>query len=186
MVFDPYDLDLEVTPHSVRRQVRLREWAAAVMLAFRLNEEALKQEVLEAVPPDQGRSQTLPFFGGRGVGSLMVTSPCPVCPSGGGVQLTARCLCGEAAGLCGLQLGALGPPAVLLGLGPAAADATRPQTEEQVGAGASSAAIVQSVFAVPLIGMMFVWRTGRWPSYPCCSHYRRASRDMPTTCPNCE
>lgn len=53
MVFDPYDLDLEVTPHSVRRQLRLREWVAAVVLAFRLNEEALKQEVLEAVPQDQ-------------------------------------------------------------------------------------------------------------------------------------
>lgn len=72
MVFDPYDLDLEVTPHSVRRQLRLREWAAAVVLAFRLNEEALKQEVLEAVPQDQGRSRPLSLVV-MGLGLLKVT-----------------------------------------------------------------------------------------------------------------
>lgn len=53
MVFDPYDLDLDVTPATIRRQLRLREWVAAIILAFRLNENALKQEVLETVPPDQ-------------------------------------------------------------------------------------------------------------------------------------
>lgn len=72
MVFDPYDLDLEVTPHAVRRQLRLREWAAAVVLAFRLNEEALKLEVLEAVPQDQGRSQPLSVVA-MGLGFLKVT-----------------------------------------------------------------------------------------------------------------
>lgn len=72
MVFDPYDLDLEVTPQSVRRQLRLREWAAAVVLAFRLNEEALKQEVLEAVPQDQGRSRPLSVVV-MGLGLLKVT-----------------------------------------------------------------------------------------------------------------
>lgn len=53
MVFDPYDLDLDVTPATIRRQLRLQEWVAAIILAFRLNENALKQEVLETVPPDQ-------------------------------------------------------------------------------------------------------------------------------------
>lgn len=69
MVFDPYDLDLDVTPLSVRRQLQLREWAAAIVLAFRLNEDALKQEVLETVPPDQGRSRPLMSCGGGGVGN---------------------------------------------------------------------------------------------------------------------
>ncbi|KAM4601645.1 PWP2 small subunit processome component isoform 2-T2 [Polymixia lowei] len=50
LVFDPYDLDLDVTPASIRKQLRLREWAAAIVLAFRLNESALIQEVLETVP----------------------------------------------------------------------------------------------------------------------------------------
>ncbi|XP_077422157.1 PWP2 small subunit processome component [Vanacampus margaritifer] len=53
LVFDPYDLDLDVTPASIRKQLRLQEWAAAIVLAFRLNEKALKQEVLETVPHEQ-------------------------------------------------------------------------------------------------------------------------------------
>lgn len=77
MVFDPYDLDLDVTPISVRRQLRLREWTAAIVLAFRLNEDALKQEVLESVPPDQGRSRSLISCGGGGVKSHS-RSPDPV------------------------------------------------------------------------------------------------------------
>uniref|UniRef100_A0A8D0B2B2 PWP2 small subunit processome component n=1 Tax=Sander lucioperca TaxID=283035 RepID=A0A8D0B2B2_SANLU len=53
LVFDPYDLDLDVTPASIRKQLRLQEWAPAIVLAFRLNEKALKQEVLETVPHEQ-------------------------------------------------------------------------------------------------------------------------------------
>lgn len=53
LVFDPYDLDLDVTPASIRKQLRLQEWASAIVLAFRLNEKALKQEVLEKVPHGQ-------------------------------------------------------------------------------------------------------------------------------------
>uniref|UniRef100_A0A673A4F7 Periodic tryptophan protein 2 homolog n=1 Tax=Sphaeramia orbicularis TaxID=375764 RepID=A0A673A4F7_9TELE len=53
MVFDPYDLDLDVTPASIRKQLRLQEWTSAIILAFRLNEKALKQEVLETVPHEQ-------------------------------------------------------------------------------------------------------------------------------------
>lgn len=53
MVFDPYDLDMDVTPASIRRQLRLKQWTPAIVLAFRLNEKALKQEVIETVPHDQ-------------------------------------------------------------------------------------------------------------------------------------
>lgn len=53
MVFDPYDLDLDVTPLSIRQQLRRQEWTSAIILAFRLNENDLKQEVLETVPHDQ-------------------------------------------------------------------------------------------------------------------------------------
>uniref|UniRef100_A0AAQ5XLV3 Small-subunit processome Utp12 domain-containing protein n=1 Tax=Amphiprion ocellaris TaxID=80972 RepID=A0AAQ5XLV3_AMPOC len=56
LVFDPYDLDLDVTPASIRKQLRLQDWASAVVLAFRLNENALKQEVLETVPHEQSDS----------------------------------------------------------------------------------------------------------------------------------
>nr|XP_020470918.1 periodic tryptophan protein 2 homolog [Monopterus albus] len=53
LVFDPYDLDLDVTPASIRKQLRRQEWVSAIVLAFRLNETALKQEVLETVPHEQ-------------------------------------------------------------------------------------------------------------------------------------
>ncbi|KAM9767046.1 PWP2 small subunit processome component [Menidia menidia] len=53
LVFDPYDLDLDVTPANIRKQLRLQEWTSAIVMAFRLNEQALKQEVLETVPHEQ-------------------------------------------------------------------------------------------------------------------------------------
>lgn len=53
MVFDPFDLDMDVTPASIRQQLRLKKWTPAIVLAFRLNEKALKQEVIETVPHDQ-------------------------------------------------------------------------------------------------------------------------------------
>ncbi|XP_041934789.1 PWP2 small subunit processome component [Alosa sapidissima] len=53
LVFDPYDLDLDVTPASVRRQLKKCEWSSAILLAFRLNESALIREVLEALPHEQ-------------------------------------------------------------------------------------------------------------------------------------
>ncbi|XP_030635954.1 PWP2 small subunit processome component [Chanos chanos] len=53
LVFDPYDLDLDVTPASVRQQLRRKEWTSTIMLAFRLNEASLITEVLETVPFDQ-------------------------------------------------------------------------------------------------------------------------------------
>ncbi|XP_072513698.1 PWP2 small subunit processome component [Salminus brasiliensis] len=53
LVFDPYDLDMDITPTSIRRQLKKKEWASAIVLAFRLNETPLISEVLEAVPYDQ-------------------------------------------------------------------------------------------------------------------------------------
>jgi len=62
-VFDPYDLDLDVTPASIRKQLRLQEWASAIVLAFRLNEKALKQEVLETIPHTQSELILLLLIG---------------------------------------------------------------------------------------------------------------------------
>ncbi|XP_078089197.1 PWP2 small subunit processome component isoform X2 [Mustelus asterias] len=50
VVFDPFDLDEDVTPSSVRRVLRQKEFTAAIMMAFRLNEEKLTLEVLENIP----------------------------------------------------------------------------------------------------------------------------------------
>lgn len=53
LVFDPYDLDMDVTPTSIQQQTKKKEWASAILLSFRLNETSLIREVLEAVPYDQ-------------------------------------------------------------------------------------------------------------------------------------
>lgn len=50
LVFDPFELDLDITPSSVRRTLRQKEYTAAIVMAFRLNEKALIREVLESVP----------------------------------------------------------------------------------------------------------------------------------------
>uniref|UniRef100_A0AAR2KZ89 Small-subunit processome Utp12 domain-containing protein n=1 Tax=Pygocentrus nattereri TaxID=42514 RepID=A0AAR2KZ89_PYGNA len=53
LIFDPYDLDMDITPVSIRCQLKKKEWTSAIVLAFRLNETSLIREVLEAVPHDQ-------------------------------------------------------------------------------------------------------------------------------------
>uniref|UniRef100_H3AB34 PWP2 small subunit processome component n=1 Tax=Latimeria chalumnae TaxID=7897 RepID=H3AB34_LATCH len=50
LVFDPFDLDIDITPSSVHRVLREKEYMAAIVMAFRLNEKKLIQEVLERVP----------------------------------------------------------------------------------------------------------------------------------------
>ena len=55
LVFDPYDLEMEITPSNVKKTLQEEDYSTAVMLAFRLNEHALIQEVLENIPVKQGR-----------------------------------------------------------------------------------------------------------------------------------
>jgi len=52
VVFDPFQLDLDVTPVSVRSTLHKGELSTALMMSFRLNEENLIQEVIEAIPVD--------------------------------------------------------------------------------------------------------------------------------------
>ncbi|KAM3935581.1 periodic tryptophan protein 2 homolog [Leptodactylus fuscus] len=49
-VFDPFQLDEEVTAGSVHRTLRKGEWTRALVMAMKLNEERLLQEALERVP----------------------------------------------------------------------------------------------------------------------------------------
>ncbi|XP_072171580.1 periodic tryptophan protein 2 homolog [Diadema setosum] len=53
MTFDPYDLTLSLTPAVVRSTLAKEEWAQALMMAFRMNEDALTQEVVETIPWQQ-------------------------------------------------------------------------------------------------------------------------------------
>ncbi|CAN2387804.1 Dip2/Utp12 Family [Pristimantis euphronides] len=50
LVFDPFQLDEEVTAGSVHQTLSKGEWTRALMMAMRLNEERLLQEALERVP----------------------------------------------------------------------------------------------------------------------------------------
>ena len=55
LVFDPYDLEMEITPINVKKTLQDEDYSTAVMLAFRLNEHALIQEVVETIPVKEGR-----------------------------------------------------------------------------------------------------------------------------------
>lgn len=54
IVFDPFDLEMDITPANIRETLNKEEYSAALMLSFRLNEQNLIQEVLESVPVDSG------------------------------------------------------------------------------------------------------------------------------------
>ncbi|XP_063301836.1 periodic tryptophan protein 2 homolog [Pelobates fuscus] len=49
-VFDPFQLDEEVTAGAIHRMLRAGDWTHAIVMAMRLNEKLLLQEALECVP----------------------------------------------------------------------------------------------------------------------------------------
>ncbi|XP_073743181.1 periodic tryptophan protein 2 homolog isoform X4 [Callorhinus ursinus] len=53
MLFDPFELDTGVTPVRIRAALRQQDYTRAILMAFRLNERKLLQEVLESVPWDE-------------------------------------------------------------------------------------------------------------------------------------
>jgi len=55
LVFDPFDLDMDITPSNVKSTLARGEYSTALMLSFRLNEQNLIQEVLENIPVSDGR-----------------------------------------------------------------------------------------------------------------------------------
>ena len=50
LVWDPYELDVEVTPEQLHRCLKDGDHTTALILAFRLNEEKLIQEAVESIP----------------------------------------------------------------------------------------------------------------------------------------
>ena len=55
MVFDPFELDTDVTPTAIREAKSKAEHTRAVVLSFRLNEHKLIEEVLESIPSDDSK-----------------------------------------------------------------------------------------------------------------------------------
>ncbi|KAG5421185.1 PWP2 [Candida metapsilosis] len=50
LVFDPFDLDIDVTPESALESLNEKEFLIALVMALRLNESYLIHQVLESVP----------------------------------------------------------------------------------------------------------------------------------------
>lgn len=53
MIFDPFELEEEVTPKATRNLVRSGEYSRAISMALRLNEPDLIREVIEQIPAVQ-------------------------------------------------------------------------------------------------------------------------------------
>ncbi|NWS41967.1 PWP2 protein, partial [Probosciger aterrimus] len=53
LIFDPFELDIDVTPSNIRKTLHQKEYTKAIVMAFKLNEKKLIQEVIEAVPSEE-------------------------------------------------------------------------------------------------------------------------------------
>ena len=53
MIFDPFELDEDVTPKATRQHVRNSNYNIALSMALRLNETDLIREVMEQIPPEE-------------------------------------------------------------------------------------------------------------------------------------
>lgn len=49
-VFQPFELDLNATPQSVRDALAKKEWSSALMSALKLNESNIIKEAIEKIP----------------------------------------------------------------------------------------------------------------------------------------
>lgn len=52
MDFHPFDLEIDITPKSIRDTLLKKEYTAALLMAIRLNENNLTTEVIEDIPAD--------------------------------------------------------------------------------------------------------------------------------------
>lgn len=50
MVFDPYELDIDITPQSMIGALKDKEYLTALIMAFRLNEQHLIRRAIEEIP----------------------------------------------------------------------------------------------------------------------------------------
>ncbi|NXO32411.1 PWP2 protein, partial [Cisticola juncidis] len=53
LIFDPFELDIDVTPSNIHKTLSQKEYTVAIVMAFKLNEKKLIQEVVEAVPSSE-------------------------------------------------------------------------------------------------------------------------------------
>lgn len=54
IVFDPLNLSLEVTPKAARESLLKREFSTGLLMALKLNENSLIEEIIEQIPHNEG------------------------------------------------------------------------------------------------------------------------------------
>lgn len=55
IAFDPYELDVDITPETISRTLRQQDHLKALVMSFRLNEHALIRTAYESTPPSEIR-----------------------------------------------------------------------------------------------------------------------------------
>lgn len=56
IVFDPLNLSLEITPRTIRHNLKMEDFSNALLMALRLNESKLLEEVIEKIPNSEGET----------------------------------------------------------------------------------------------------------------------------------
>ncbi|KAG2225208.1 hypothetical protein INT45_009537 [Circinella minor] len=51
ILFDPFDLEIDITPETVMEALEEKEYLRSLCMAFRLNEKSILHKVFEAIPP---------------------------------------------------------------------------------------------------------------------------------------
>ncbi|KAI8972105.1 WD40-repeat-containing domain protein [Pilobolus umbonatus] len=81
ILFDPFDLEMDITPDAVLEALSEKEYLTSLCMAFRLNEKPLIHTVFEKIPPDsvslvcQGMPEKYLFKLLNFIGVHMETSP---------------------------------------------------------------------------------------------------------------
>lgn len=60
VMFDPFDLTIDLTPATVKEALIKKEYTAAIVYSFRLNDYKLVALATEAVPVDDSKYKLLP------------------------------------------------------------------------------------------------------------------------------
>lgn len=62
VVFDPLNLSLEVTPKAARENLQEANYSTALLMALKINEVKLIEEIIEHIPHGEGKSHFLFTF----------------------------------------------------------------------------------------------------------------------------
>jgi periodic tryptophan protein 2 len=55
IVFDPYELDVDITPSTILASLERKEYLKALLMAFRLSQSQVTTKVIEGIPPGEIR-----------------------------------------------------------------------------------------------------------------------------------